>query len=72
MKPKLITRSWKVGRYTATLIIERLPTGGHRSHCDWDPHQPKRMGPVMEAEWQAGLHIAIASIRAELKQEVKR
>ena len=72
MKPKVISRSWQVGRFTATLVIEILPDGKRRSRCDWHPYLPHYKTAEMEAEWLAGLHIAVASIRAETGEPVRR
>jgi hypothetical protein len=65
------SHSWPVGRYTATLIVNRHPQGHLTSHCDWQPYFPKRMGNVMQAQFTAGLCIAVARVRAQMNQPVE-
>ncbi|KRC11512.1 hypothetical protein ASE11_19075 [Hydrogenophaga sp. Root209] len=63
-------RTWQVGHCTVTLTVHRMVDGKLSSSCDWDPEIPDHMTSEMEAQWQAGLHTAIASIRAAIGQEV--
>lgn len=63
---------WKVGTYTVTLTIHLNTDGSLTSNCDWNPVVPEEMTEEMEAQWQAGLHTAIAATRAAFGQEPKR
>lgn len=65
-------RTWKVGAYTVTLTVHRNTDGSMNSSCDWDPVNPGEMTEEMQAQWQAGLHTAIAAIRAAFGQEPPR
>lgn len=65
-------RSWVVGPCTVTLTVHRMVDGKLSSSCDWDPDHINDKTPEEEAQWQAGLHTAIASIRAATGQEVAK
>ena len=65
-------RTWQVGPCTVTLTVHRMVDGKLSSSCDWDPGLIPNKTAEEEAQWQAGLHTAIASIRAALGQEVSK
>ena len=61
----VVSRTWRVGRYTATLTVHRLATGKLVSApTDWEPHMPKRWGRRMQAQWLAGLALFCAACNA--------
>lgn len=64
--------TWQVGPCRVTLTVHRNTDGSLTSNCDWDPATPEEMTDEMEAQWQAGLHMAIAATRAAFGQEIKR
>lgn len=61
--PTTCTHTWKVSHFTVSLTLDMRP--GTPAPCNvWRPFQPRYFTPEMEAEYEAGLHTAIAKFRA--------
>lgn len=56
------TRSWKVGAYTATLSVPKLPDGGMGcALIEWSPAMPQRLSLSERTQYHAGRDAAIAA-----------
>jgi hypothetical protein len=63
----LAVRSWKAGRYTCTLTVQR-PRAGALVSCviEWAPQVPHRLTDGEISEYRAGRNTALAELSAEL------
>lgn len=59
-------RTWRAGRYTATLTYPISRAGEVRSAAiEWSPAMPRRLTPAELAEYRAGRDHALAALSAE-------
>ena len=66
-----ITRSWRVGRYTATLTVPRTKPGHLASAViDWTPHVPQRLTDDELATYRRGRNAAVASLSPRCRERV--
>ena len=66
-KAAAMSRSWKVGRYTATLTVPQVRRGEFASAVvEWEPHAPRRLSPKEIAQYQAGRNEALAAVCREI------
>src|SRR5581483_11686094 len=63
----LAVKSWKAGRYTCTLTLQRpRPTALVNAVIEWAPEQPKRLTDAELAEYRAGRNKAMADLSQAL------
>lgn len=63
----LAVRSWRVGKRTVTLTVQRMIHGAvGNAVAEWSPSQPKRLTSKERREYRAGRDNALAEIAGEL------
>lgn len=61
------TRTWRVGRYRATLSCPKLKPGNTAAACvEWEPEIPQRMTAAEAIKYRAGRNAALADLAREL------
>lgn len=61
------TRTWRVGKYRATLSCPRPKPGQILSaFCEWEPHTPQRLSAREIEEYRAGRDAALRDLADEL------
>lgn len=60
-------RTWRAGRYTCTLTVQR-PQKGALTACsvEWAPETPSRLTDAELAEYRTGRDAALVAISAEM------
>lgn len=62
------TRTWRVGRYRATLSCPRPRPGVSAAACvEWEPSIPQRLTPEEARAYRAGRDAALRDLAAELR-----
>jgi hypothetical protein len=65
------TRSWQVGKYTATLSCARPQPGqAMAASIEWDPSLPDRLSDQEVAAYRAGRDHALAELSVEMNVHV--
>lgn len=44
-RPASLSRTWKVGRYRATLTVPAVENGVLQASVEWEPHTPRNLTP---------------------------
>lgn len=57
-----LTKTWQVGRYTATLTVPPLAAGVLHAVIDWAPHVPNDLTPAELETYRRGRNAAFAEL----------
>lgn len=57
-----LTRSWQVGRYTATLTVPPLAQGVMHAVIEWEPHCPKDLTADEQQAYRRGRDAAFREL----------
>lgn len=57
-----LTKTWQVGRYTATLTVPPLGGGVLHATVDWAPHTPNALTPEEVQAYRSGLASAFQAL----------
>lgn len=61
------SRSWPVGRYTATLLVPRHKPGAVASALiEWEPEMPTRLSPAEVEQYRTGRDAALHELAERL------
>jgi hypothetical protein len=67
----LLSRSWKVGRYVATITIPKINPGVQlHATMDWQPTKPARLTGEELVQYRHGRDAALAEIAKTLRVNV--
>lgn len=63
----LAMKSWKAGRYTCTLTVQRPKPGAlMNATVEWEPEQPRRLTERELAEYRRGRNAALVDLSRDL------
>lgn len=57
-----LSRTWKVGRYTATLTVPPVANGVLHACIEWQPHTPRDLTPADLEEYRLGRNRAFREL----------
>lgn len=60
------SRTWRVGLYTARLIVPQGLEGLAHAVVEWEPTMPQRLSPVQMRQYTTGRDRALAELAADL------